>query len=206
MKSKNVVKIIKGERCYRPATYARKYGRALREVCDAMKDGRLPVVIYYKVRYTKGEPPAGWQVSPDWVEPDLDRKPEPVTVPDLPDSPLVPSETLEPPEQPAPKRARSPRSFDLNFEKARKTAADAELAELKLADKRGELADKYVNLFYDCFARAVQPYKMKLAELDLKGENIRILQTALEKLLEDLKANIGKALAGDTDEPEEEDE
>lgn len=205
MKSKNIVKFVKGEYLYTPSTYARKYGRDAQEVYNMMRDERLKVVTYRGRRYVTGFPPAGWKEVDGWQD-FPEKKPEPVTVPDLPDSPIVPSETSEPPEQPAPKRARSPRSFDLNFEKARKTAADAELAELKLADKRGELADKYVNLFYDCFARAVQPYKMKLAELDLKGENIRILQTALEKLLEDLKSNIGKALAGDTDEPEEEDE
>ena len=204
MKTKNIVKVIDGEICYVPATYARKYGRDDSEVHNCMRDGRLPTRIYRGRKYTFGEPPAGWEISQSWVEPEPRQKSVPVPV--LPDSPLVPLETPEPADKPAPKKTRSPRSFDLNFEKARKTAADAELAELKLADKRGELADKYVNLFYDCFARAVQPYKMKLAELDLKGENIRILQTALDKLLEDLKSNIGKALAGDIDEPEEEDE
>jgi hypothetical protein len=122
MKSKNIVKFVKGEYLYTPSTYARKYGRDAQEVYNMMRDERLKVVTYRGRRYVTGFPPAGWKEVDGWQD-FPEKKPEPVTVPDLPDSPIVPTETSEPSEQPAPKRARSPRSFDLNFEKARKTAA-----------------------------------------------------------------------------------
>ena len=201
MKQKNIVKIVKGERLYTPATYARKYGRDCQEVYNMMRDGRLRVVTYRGRRYVTGEPPAGWEVAPDWSEPDTDGKVK-TEEPELPDSPIVPAESSE---APAPKRTRTARMFDLNFEKARKTHAEADKAEVALSDKRGELADKYLNMFYNCFSKSIQPYRMALAELDLKGENIRLLQAALDKLCSDFKDNILRELSG-TAEDETEDE
>ena len=207
MKTKNIVKYVKGEVLYTPATYARKYGRAIREVCDSMKEGRIRVVVYYNRRYVTGEPPAGWQIADSWVEPEIKEK----RVPKLPPSPLL--EDVPEPDATAgqgdkPKRVRHnvARVYDLNAEKARKTHAEAETAELKLADKRGELADKYVNMFYDCFTAALQPYKMAITELDLKHDNIVLLQSKLDNLVSDLANNIKKALLADRGEQVEDEE
>ena len=207
MKTKNIVKFVKGELLYTPATYARKYGRAIREVCDAMKDGRIRVVVYYNRRYATGEPPAGWKVADSWVEPEIKEK----RVPKLPPSPLLedapePDTTAGQGDKPKPKRLRAAKVYDLNAEKARKTHAEAENAELKLADKRGELADKYVNMFYDCFTAALQPYKMAITELDLKHDNIVLLQSKLDNLVSDLANNIKKALLADRGEQADEEE
>jgi hypothetical protein len=95
---------------------------------------------------------------------------------------------------PAPSKPRQTPA--LNESKAKKLAAEAETAELKLADLKGKLGEKYVGIFIDAFLEALPAFKQTQSELELSQEDIRRLQAATDKFASDTVKAAKRILSG----------
>jgi hypothetical protein len=168
-----------------PTRYGEFFGKTRQSVDQVIRAGDLRKKKHAGRIYVAGLPPASWSVKPELLE----------------EWNLVTETWLEAP-APNETKPKSRRPPDLNFEKARKMAAEAELAELKLEEKKGELArntaEMVIEIFRDSFVGVIE----HLYELDLNKAQLAKLRTLYRGALDDMKRRLEeRGLAGA--EPEE---
>ena len=151
---------INGQKWYTQTGYAEFFeGKTYHNVVQCVRAGTLESRQRGGRVYVSGHPPAGWILKDPNSFPWEDSPDVPAAESETPDA----TDTTEQPKKPVIRR------LDLNLEKARKMAAEAELAELKLAEKRREQSARDCETIISClqsgFNLEVVPY---LHELGLK--------------------------------------
>lgn len=151
---------INGQKWYTQTGYAEFFeGKTYHNVVQCVRAGTLESRQRGGRVYVSGHPPAGWVLkdpaSYPWEDEIEAAESEPTDATSPEEAPVKPKPVLRRP--------------DLNLEKARKMAAEAELAELKLAEKRREQSARDCETILSClqagFNTEVIPH---LHELNLK--------------------------------------
>ena len=162
-----------------PTRYGELFGKPRQGVYQLLKSGGLRQKKHAGRVYCSGFPPASWSVLPEFRD-------EWKTVTES----WLSASAASPEKSSAPKKPNPRRPPDLNREKARKMAAEAELAELKLEEKKGELAkntaELVIELFRDSFARVIE----HLYELDLNKAQLAKLRSLYRSALDDMKKRL----------------
>ena len=165
---KHIIK-HQGRTWYTQTAYAGFFvGKGRRDVDQLIRVGSIAFYKHPKRgRVVAGHPPAGWILKDPNVYPWEDEDAAEIETPSESETPE--KTDAESSEQPPVKPKPVSRRLDLNLEKARKMAAEAELAELKLAEKRREQSARDCETILSClqagFNTEVVPY---LHELNLK--------------------------------------
>lgn len=163
-----------------PTRYGEFFGKPRQGVYQLLKSGGLRQKKHAGRVYVAGFPPASWspvaELRDEWNA---------VTETWL----AAPAPAEKTASEPRPKARRPP---DLNFEKARKMAAEAELAELKLEEKKGEMARNTAELVIEIFRDSFAPVIERLYELDLNKVQLAKLRTMYRSALDDMKLRLEK--------------
>ena len=184
---------IDGVKCWTFRTYAAFFvGKSYKDVEQAEKDGRIASKRKGGHRYAFGLPPASWVLKDPAVFPWVDQPA------------AAPSEPPAGDPTPAKKSPATPRRIDLNAEKARKMAAEAELAELKLAKEKSKLYERVAETVLRCiragFNKEVVPF---LYDLNLKKLQVEHLARCYDKAFDEAERLYLEGTEPDDDEDAE---